>query len=139
MALTRKQVPKLALIALLCACAGCGSRGVRVEGTVTLDGEPVDGGSISFFQGDGPGSDKGNAPIKQGKYVLEGEGARNLAPSTYTVKIFWIQLIGKQNPGNVDASAPAKEAIPPQYNTKSSLTRELVRGANVLDFDLKSK
>ena len=61
MALTRKRAPGLVLLAaVLFACAGCGSRGVRVEGTVTLDGEPVDGGSISFFQGDGPGADKGS-------------------------------------------------------------------------------
>src|SRR6266704_1411717 len=81
----RKHVPRAVLIAALCACAGCGAGRMRVEGNVTLDGEPVDGGVISFFQGSGPGSDKGNSAIAGGTYVIEGERARNLAPGSYTV------------------------------------------------------
>jgi hypothetical protein len=126
------------LVAVLCACAGCAGR-PSVEGTVTLDGAPVDGGSISFVQGSGAGSDKGNAPIVGGKYVIEGEKARNLTPGSYTVQIFWIQLIGKPNPANADANAPARHAIPSQYGDKSTLTREIKPGTNKFDFDLKSK
>src|SRR5262249_33671349 len=105
------------------------------------DGVPVDGGSISFFQGSGPGSDKGNAPIVGGKYVIEGERARNLTPGSYTVQIHWIQLLSKpgSNPANADANPPVREAVPPQYNTQSTLTREITRGPNKIDFDLKSK
>ena len=128
------------LAALVCWCIGCSGQ-TRIYGHVTLDGTPVDGGSISFVQGSGPGSDKGNAPIMAGDYVIEGERARNLTPRSYTVQIFWIQLIGRarSNPTNADASAPAREAIPAQYNIKSTLTREITPGANKLDFDLKSK
>jgi hypothetical protein len=136
----RKQVSTSVLIAVLCACTGCGGR-VRVEGNVTLDGAPVDGGSISFFQGSGPGSDKGNALILDGKYVIEGDRARNLTPGNYTVQIFWIQKLGNSgpNPANVDTSPAVKQLIPPQYNVKSTLTREITPGPNKLDFGLKSK
>jgi hypothetical protein len=137
--MVRKPIPvPVLLAAVLCACAGCAGR-PSVEGKVTLDGVPVDGGSISFFQGSGPGSDKGNAPIVAGQYVIDGERARNLTPGSYTVKIFWIRLKGKPNPTNPDANPPVWEAIPPQYNEKSTLTREIKPGANKFDFDLKSR
>jgi hypothetical protein len=141
MVLTHTPTPRSVLIAVLCACAGCSAGRVRVEGTVTLDGEPVDGGSISFFQGSGPGSDKGNAPILGGKYVIAGDRARNLAPGSYSVQIYWIQRLAKAglNAASADTSPAVKQLIPPQYNTKSTLTRDLTPGLNTLDFDLKSK
>jgi hypothetical protein len=100
----------------------------------------VDGGSISFFQGGGPGSDKGNAPILGGKYVIEGDRAKNLTPGSYTVQVHWIQRLAKPgfDPAKVDTSAAVKQLIPPLYNTKSTLTREITSGTNKLDFDLKS-
>jgi hypothetical protein len=129
------------LIAALCACAGCGAGRPRIEGNVTLDGAPVDGGSISFFQGGGPGSDKGNAPIVGGKYVIEGGRASNLTPGTYTVRIGWLRRLAKPgpDPANVDTSPAVKQAVPPRYNTQSTLTREVTSGTNKLDFDLKSR
>ena len=139
MRLSRTHVPGAILVAVVCAATGCGPGHPRIEGTVTFDGVPVDGGSISFFQGTGAGSDKGNAPIKAGKYVIEGDRARNLTPGTYTVRIFWIQLIGHTEGKYVDASAPAKQVIPPQYNDQSTLTREVTPGTNTFDFELTSK
>jgi hypothetical protein len=137
MFLIGKPFARWVLLFVLCACAGCGGDRVRVEGTITLDGAPVEGGSISLFQGSGPGSDKGNAPILGGKYAIEGERAKNLAPGSYTVQIHWIQKLGK--PGsNADTSPAVKQLIPPKYNTKSTLTREIALGTNKLDFELTS-
>jgi hypothetical protein len=112
-----------------------------VEGKVSLDGEPVDGGVIIFTQGTGPGSDKGNAPIQGGKYVVAGEAAKNLTPGSYTVQIHWIKRLAKSGPDqpNADTNPAVKEFIPPQYNSKSTLTKEIALGTNNLDFDLKSK
>ena len=137
----RKLIPNMFLLAaVLGACAGCGG-GPRIEGNVTIDGAPVDGGVISFFQGTGPGSDKGNAAIVGGKYVIEGERARNLTPGSYTVQIHWLQRLTKpgSDAANVDTSPAVKQLIPPQYNTKSTLTREIALGTNKIDFDLRSK
>jgi hypothetical protein len=141
MFLTRQHVRKsVLLLAVLGACTGCGGR-LRIEGKVTLDGAPVDGGKIMFLQGSGPGSDKGNAPILDGKYVIEGEAAKNLTPGSYVVQIHWIQKVAKAgpNPANVDTSPAVKQLIPPQYNVKSTLTRDVTSGTNQFDFDLKSK
>ena len=135
----RKPISRLVLILALGLCMGCGR--TRIEGRVTLDGEPVDGGTISFFQGSGPGSDKGNSAIMAGKYEIAGDRARNLTPGTYTVQIHWIQKLAKAgaNPANVDTSPAVKELIPPKYNSKSTLTKEITSGTNKVDFDLQSK
>ena len=141
MSLIRKHIPPGVLIAVLCTSAGCGPGYPRIEGNITLDGVPVDGGSISFIQGTGPGSDKGNAPILGGKYVIEGERAKNLTPGSYTVQIFWLQRTAKAgpDPAVVDTSPAVMQRIPPQYNSKSTLKREITPGTNKFDFDLKSK
>jgi hypothetical protein len=98
-------------------------------------------GAISFFQGSGPGSDKGNAAIVGGKYVIEGERAKNLTPGSYTVQIFWLQKLAKPDPngGNVDTSPAVKQLVPTKYNTKSTLTKEVNSGNNKIDFELTSK
>jgi hypothetical protein len=114
---------------------------MRVEGHVTLDGQPVDGGVISFIQGTGPGSDKGNSAIVGGKYEVAGDRAKNLTPGTYSVQIHWIQKLTKAgaNPINADTSPAVKEVIPPKYNSQTTLTKEVTAGTNKIDFDLQSK
>jgi hypothetical protein len=136
----RKTVPAAVVAMVLCVCAGCGSR-VRVEGDVTLDGTPVDGGTILFLQGTGPGSDKGHAPIQGGKYDLTGEAAKNLTPGNYTIQIHWIQKLNRPGPDapNADTGAAVKDLIPAKYNSKTTLTRDLTLGTNKVDFELTSK
>lgn len=143
MSLIRKHLPAAVFLAsILCAGTGCGSRQPRIEGNVTLDGVPVDGGSIVFLlSGGAGGGDKANAPIVGGKYVIEGERAKTLMPGSYAVQIHWLQRLVKPgfDPNSADDSAGVKQLIPPQYNSKSTLTREIAAGTNKLDFDLKSK
>jgi hypothetical protein len=136
----RHRRSSVLVLTVLCACAGC-ARNPRIEGSVTLDGVPVDGGAISFFQGTGPGSDKGNAAIVGGKYVIEGERARNLTPGSYRVEIYWLQKANADpNSPNADKGAAVKQLIPKKYNgPDSTLTREITQGTNKLDFDLASK
>src|SRR5262249_49710665 len=87
-----------------------------------------------FFQGTGPGSDKGNAAILDGKYVIEEDRAKNLKPGSYTVQIFWQRKKGAGNRAQADASPAVEQLIPDKYNTKSTLTRDITSGANKLDF-----
>ena len=106
MGLIQRSLLTSILLGVVCVATGCGPR-VRIEGTVTLDGAPVDGGTISFFQGTGAGSDKGNAGIVNGKYQVTGDRAKNLTPGSYTVQIHWIQKLAAKaggNPANVDTS-----------------------------------
>jgi len=124
----------VALVFPVVFLAGCGGSG-QIEGTVTLDGQPVDGGTISFI---GTGS-QGNAggQIQGGKYSVESK----LAPGTYKVEIDWMKKTGKTIPNKSDAGTTqdeTKQVIPVEYNRQSKLTAEIKSGSNTINFELKS-
>jgi hypothetical protein len=133
----------LALACSLALVAGCGSGGPYAEGTVTFNGQPVDGGKIIFLPSGGAGPDKAppaSADIKEGKYLVD--AAHNLKVGSYNVQITWKKKTGKQI---VDPSDPpnkideTKQVIPPKYNTASKTTVEIKPGANKFDYTLTSK
>jgi len=118
------------------AAAGCGR--VDVGGRVTLDGQPVDGGSISFLPED-PGRRPAWTTIREGRYAIAGKAG--LAAGRHRVQIRWPRPTGRKQPalppatGDVEA---LEEAFPPEYNTASRLTATLVKGRNTADFDVVS-
>jgi len=59
-----------------------GCSGSSAEGTVSLDGQPVDGGVILFAPSSDPQGKRVSADIVGGKYT-----ARGLAPGSYRVEI----------------------------------------------------
>lgn len=123
------------------AITGCGS-GSRssVEGTVTFDGQSVDGGSITFLPESG---DKNASPasgqIIDGKYAIDSE--RGPAPGKYKVEIIWKKKTGKQIPNASDPGTSVdetKQVIPQKYNSKTELTCEIKSGSNKnVNFELK--
>jgi len=118
---------------------GCGSPGV--SGTVTLDGQPVDGGTIALFPtgGGGAGAPTGvPGEIKGGKYTLSAE---NLKPGEYRVEIYWYQKTGKQVENKNDPGTKVdetKQVIPDEYNRSTTLKVEVKSGSTTADFALKS-
>src|SRR6267378_1002899 len=112
--------------------AGCGGSGSAVEGTVTLDKEPVDGGMILFFTEAGKGGkDAGRADIVGGNYSI-GAG-KGPPPGKYRVEIVWHKKTGKQvvskgDPPNMEDETI--QVIPEKYNAKSNLKAELKSGSN---------
>jgi len=133
--------PYLLLILSLACClvAGCGGSG-NVSGTVTLNGEMVDGGVITFHPADQPNAaDKGNARIAGGKYSIT---SPDLVPGNYLVKIIWLKPTGKKvdAPGDPGVKMDqTQQVVPKQYNSESTLTRELKSGSNTLNFELTGK
>lgn len=123
---------------------GCGEappKRIAITGTVKLNGQPVEHGSISFI----PVADAPNLPaggeIKAGEYTLTADAG----PSSgkYRVEIRWSKPTGKK----VAMGSPAppgtmvdevKEAIPAKYNTQSTLEREITGDESTVDFDLDS-
>ena len=77
-------------------------------------------------------------PIKDGKFTIEREGGP--VPGGYKVMIF---SSGGAAPAPTEempgmAPPPAKELIPPQYNSASTLNAEVkADGDNTFDFPLK--
>jgi hypothetical protein len=128
---------------LLLLAAGCG-RSSGVEGSVTLDGAPVEGGTILFVAGPNQ-PDKAHAEIHAGKFALpSGKGP---PPGNYWVQIYWLKPTGKRSnnpaeywdPKDVDQAGPKAEMIPSKYNTRTQLNAEIKSGMNTLNYDLKSK
>jgi hypothetical protein len=86
-------------LAILCtfgltSLAGCGVKHVPVSGTVTLDGQPLNGGILVFT----PDTAKGNtakisctSPVKEGHYDLETNGITR-ADSGPGVPLGWYKV-----------------------------------------------
>jgi hypothetical protein len=111
--------------------------GPIVKGTVRLDGHLLAKGSIALEPIDGtPGPGGGGGIDKDGKYEIR----QGLQLGRYRIKIRSTMTIGRQvrNP-TIPSELVDEEVsvIPEQYNTQSTLTREVGPGENVFHFDLK--
>jgi len=114
--------------------SGCGgsSDGLpreAVSGLVTMEGQPLAKGTIQFAPTSENVSTTGTAGIIDGKYSIDrGDG---LVPGTYKVAIssFSEMVPAKSvhgSPGPI--GPPAKNLVPKQYNTASTLTAEVKGG-----------
>ncbi|MEX1042636.1 MAG: hypothetical protein WDZ51_18525 [Pirellulaceae bacterium] len=107
-------IASLLCLAAIAMCVGCG--GVdgngrnRVSGTVTLDGQPIPNGMISFE----PDFNKGNtgpqgiAPIHEGRFDTNSPGGRGIIGGPHRVRIEGYrgeapdpQLADPSVPGNI--------------------------------------
>jgi hypothetical protein len=132
------------LAAGLLLLSGCSPSEPTVTGVVQVDGELLANGSIRFVPVDGKGAVAGDhgpgggATIREGKYRIE----KGLTVGRYRVEIQATRRI----PGKpildpvfrdelLDDEVPV---VPPQYNKKSTLIREVKAGSQEIDFpDLK--
>ena len=110
------------------------------SGNVTLNGEPVDRGTISFTSTSKSKETRSRSGtlIKLGKFEVSAE--QGLLPGKYSVRITSptpaVPTPGA--PGILGLSTP-RERIPPKYNIKTELEVEIDRETdNAFDFDLKT-
>jgi hypothetical protein len=128
--------------AVCAAIAGCGGPKYKgdkqypLAGEVTVDGQPVDLGSISFIP-QGKGRSSGGV-IKDGKYTIPEENGANAG--TYRVEIHWLKRTGRQlkDAESGEMYDERREAIPDKLNTNPELTVEVPLPENRHDFNLKS-
>ena len=119
---------------LLCLlCMGCGGKPAgperyEISGAVTLDGQPVEAGAISFDAKDGK---SGAGAIVGGKYQA------SVPAGLKTVRINSQKATGQKGPYGEEVS---EELIPRKYNSESQETVTInADGKNVFDFKLVSK
>jgi len=128
----------LALAAALLVLPGCSGR-AAVQGSVTLNGAPVDGGVIVFAPAKGGSSQPTvSADIVGGKYSLP--AGKGPTPGSYRVSISWKKKTGKKvdTPGDSgNQMDEAVEVIPASYNSQSTQTAEVKSGENTFNFDVK--
>ncbi|MCA9162876.1 MAG: hypothetical protein KDA59_13615 [Planctomycetales bacterium] len=104
------------------AFSGCGGEdyGDRqaVRGNVTFKGSPLDQGTIQFTPKSG--STFGAAEIKNGQYEIPVEGG--LSPGAYEVRVSsGDSAAPASDPLPGESGPPAKERIPEEYNSKTTL------------------
>jgi hypothetical protein len=121
-------------IALMACLVGCGHGDglLVISGTVSYDGKPLEKGLINFIPADGKGPTAA-AAIADGKYSVK------IAPGKKQVRIEGYKVLGEHafsrtNPRKV---VDQKQILPPRYNTKSELTRDIARGDRTCDFTLE--
>jgi len=139
------MIPK----SLLCLCifsllvitlsAGCGSNGgdgrVGIAGTVSVDGEPLDTGVITFIPvGQGVAA---GGKIVEGLYQIK--PSEGLSPGEYKVEIDSRKPTGKKVPETIGAGMIDEYAsvLPAKYNRKTELKVHIQSGDdNKHDFKL---
>ena len=134
----------LSLSLLLTGCGGSdGPPTYRVSGKVTLDGQPITKGQITFK--DAAGQSKSMAAdIQNGTYSFLSTAGQKKIEITSLRKVEGKQHKFGGNPGDpIGPNNPAdiyEEAVPAIYNTKTTLEHEVKSsGTNQFNFDLKSK
>jgi hypothetical protein len=138
MAPAKTMTKSMAVAIVLMAIVGCGGPVHEgVEGNVTLDGKPVDGGTISFIPTDGRSASGAWGDITAGKYSLPaGHGP---VAGSYRVEIRWMRATGRMVSGFGTQAPELANVIPGRYNQTSELKASITPGKNQCDFALASK
>jgi hypothetical protein len=110
--------------------------GPTLTGTVLWNGQLLSKGSIALAPIEGTDGPGGGGSISDGKYEVR----RGLQPGKYRVEIRSTITLDRQvRNAPIPSELVNEEAslIPEQYNSKSTLIREVKPGANVWNFELK--
>lgn len=127
-------IHRACLATALLAATGCGGapRGA-VTGNVTLDGQPVDGGTIIFTSPDPVHRAAGWTEIVAGQYSIPASRGPAVGPNR--VEIRWPRKTGGKARYNPTADQ-MREAVPDRYNRDSELQADVKPGTNRFDFVL---
>jgi hypothetical protein len=129
---------------MIATCIGCGKKGPQraaASGHVTLDGQPIEKGVIQFLPVEGTIGPETGAVISKGQYDIPRERGPIVGKSRIELRAS--QKTGRKmqdptgRPGTM--TDEYKEMFPPNFNTNSSLVREIKDEPNPLDFDIQSK
>lgn len=127
-------------VLIILGCNSSDSQRGAVSGSVTLDGEPLEQGSIMFVPLPGTSGSVAAGAIEGGRYlILQEVGA---ALGTNKVEIRSSRKTGRTIRKYGPHTRPVDEVIqliPQNYNKKSILKVDVTSGSNVLDFDLTTQ
>lgn len=126
------------LCAVVALClAGCGGKPATVDGTVTLDGEPISKGSVSFVPSSG-GQQAFGVVESDGSYSLSTNSSSGLELGNYQVRVVAREMI-KSDEGF--APMQGDYIVPKRYanHATSGLSFEIKSGRNKIDLELTSE
>jgi hypothetical protein len=132
----RVRLAKHVCLLGVCLCAsGCGPAPKAVEGTVTLDGAPLNEAVVMFVPLE-HGRAKTGAKIENGKYTLADKDG--LLPGAYRVEIL------DNGPLHPTPNAKKRRTLPVEYSNNSSFRIDVPAGGAsaaplVASYELKTK
>ncbi len=131
------------LLAVLPGCGDAGLQRVAVQGNVTVDGQALKNGSITFIPTEGTVGPKASGQVADGTYELNKEDGPMIGKLRVEIRADQELAYELDDPEDFDAKAPRvllKNPIPPQFNDRSTLIRETKKGeTNEFNFDIKTK
>lgn len=130
----------LTALAISFSAVGCSGDGrSEVSGTVTLNGQPIQEGSINFIPIDGNQGPGAGAVIQNGKYHIPRESG--VTPGKNRVELRAFKETGRkvQDPTGPPGTLAFERvlAFPPEYNDRSTLTKDVQRGSDTIDFHIE--
>ena len=123
------------VVAGLLSSGGCGGRPAAVTGTVTVDGQPLDQGTVGFTP-TGGGMRAVGLIQSDGTYELKTNRDRGLEIGEYAVTVTAREAV-KTDGG---PPMPGKFLAPKRYGSTrtSGLVQQVEGGSNVIDLNLES-
>lgn len=135
-------IPLLLLAVGIVSCSGCGghqSSGSKVSGRVSLNGQPLPDGMITFMpQTPAPGLRTVSAMIANGEFAVP--AANSLMPGSYRVAVTAQKSTGRKIPageGSSEMVDDVEDYIPPKYNAATTLSVEITGDTSDLEFPLQ--
>jgi hypothetical protein len=121
---------------IMVICVGCSDGNfATVNGTVSLDDKPLDGGSVIFFP-EAPGQLAYSAISPDGSYNLKTPSRAGLVPTSYVAIVSYRS--GMPSSGMTLRQIQALEKVPIRYCNKetSDLHEDVKPGRNSIDLKL---
>lgn len=142
---TNTPMPEMCLLlALLAAFSGCGGRDANrsaIRGDVTLDGKPIEQGSILFIPVDGAKGAATGGQIEKGRYQITSHNGAALGRNR--VEVHAVYKTGRMIARGLGATGKMieeqREGVATRFNSESMLTIEIKPGDNVHNFEVTSK
>jgi hypothetical protein len=129
-------------LALAAGVLGCGSSGPQrasVAGEVTLNGSPIEQGTITFVPASGNAGPTAGGAIIDGKYNVPKAVGPLVGRQRVELRAWRKTGVMIPNPMSAGAMMEEKvEAFGAEFNDQSTLERDVASGHNVFDFALES-
>jgi hypothetical protein len=135
----------ISTLLITAAFSGCsektydGAQRIPLRGKVTVDGRPMDAGTISFEPLDPSKQRPSGGSILDGVYNVEEPMGANAG--SYRVVIHWQKATGKKIKA-IDSDEVVEqraEGLPPKYHKNTELTAEISPDKTEFNFDLSTK
>ena len=124
------------------AGAAGGARRASVQGSVTLDGTPLEDGVVLLTPTAGTSGPTAGSALSKGKFSIA--AASGPVVGRYRVEIVAVRKTGRKVKsvmpvGSRKERDETEQFIPTRYNTASELEVEIKPGRNTIKFELKSR